>query len=140
MRICRSMVSGEVKRPTPTTGLVVSDFTKDDIGSWKASLEKRRCGNHCQGPGQIDVPQVRKFGEQGDDLAGLAVMGDPSGPCSSSTAMRSATAQVSLRRLTGDLDHLADQARAVLEGAAIGIAAPVGARREELERQVVWPA
>ena len=32
-RICDTMASGEVNRPTPTTGLVVSRLTKSMIGS-----------------------------------------------------------------------------------------------------------
>ena len=40
-RICPTMVSGEVKRPTPTTGLVVIFFTNSMIGSWLPSGAKR---------------------------------------------------------------------------------------------------
>ena len=36
-RICETMVSGEVKRPTPTTGLLVSVLTKSITGSWLPS-------------------------------------------------------------------------------------------------------
>ena len=36
-RTCDTMVSGEVKRPTPTTGLLVIPLTKSTTGSWLAS-------------------------------------------------------------------------------------------------------
>ena len=37
----RTMVSGEVKRPTPTTGLALTVLTKATVSSWAASLTKR---------------------------------------------------------------------------------------------------
>ena len=43
----------------------------------------------------------------------------PCGPCSSSTASRTATAQLAAHRLLRVLDHLAQQARAVFQAAAI---------------------
>jgi hypothetical protein len=39
--ICETMTSGEVKRPTPTTGFFVTRLTKSMIGSWLPSGEKR---------------------------------------------------------------------------------------------------
>src|SRR6185437_1864882 len=39
--ICDTMVSGEVKRPTPTTGLLVVFFTKSMNGSRAPSAAKR---------------------------------------------------------------------------------------------------
>ena len=39
--ICDTIVSGEVKRPTPTTGLLVSFLTKSITGSWLPSAVKR---------------------------------------------------------------------------------------------------
>ena len=40
-RICETIVSGEVKRPTPTTGRSVTVLTKSMIGSWAPSGRKR---------------------------------------------------------------------------------------------------
>ena len=41
LRICDTMVSGEVNRPTPTTGRSVMRFTKSMMGSWAPSGRKR---------------------------------------------------------------------------------------------------
>ena len=40
-RTCETMVSGDVKRPTPTTGRSVMRFTKSMTGSWAPSGLKR---------------------------------------------------------------------------------------------------
>ncbi len=40
-RTIPTIVSGEVKRPTPTTGLSVTDFMKSITGSWLPSPENR---------------------------------------------------------------------------------------------------
>src|SRR6185312_15276568 len=58
---CRTMASGEVKRPTATTGLVVSALTPFTYSSRQPS------------PAQRQVPQVGLFRQHADDVADLGV-------------------------------------------------------------------
>ena len=86
--------------------------------------------------GDVDVPEIGKLGQERDDLAALALEGHPllaqqliHGEADSD---RASVAD----GLPGHLDHLAQQPGAVGDGAAIFVAAPVPARRDELEGQI----
>ncbi len=131
-------MSGEVKRPTPTTGLL-----RDALHPARERLleplvgEARSLRIHVPG-GDVDVPQVRQVREHVHDLARLALV-------------HAVDADEFLRReahgdraLVADRflrigDELAQQAHAVFERAAVFVAAMIAPLLQEVhrERQVV---
>ena len=138
--ICETMVSGEVKRPTPTTGLRRQLLDEGDEGLLVALLGEAR-GHEIVAPvADVDVPEVGQLGQHLDDRR------EPS----PSQVMPSAPDQLVDReahgdgagvadRLLGVLDQLAQQAHAVLQAAAVFVGALVAAARRKCdgERAVV---
>ena len=91
---CDTMVSGEVKRPTPTTGLLVVCLTKSMNGSCAPSPAKRE--------GTESLYQAATFTSHRSGssasmptISFASASSTPPAPSSSSVAKRSATAQVS---------------------------------------------
>ena len=137
--ICDTIVSGEVKRPTPTTGLVVSCFTKLVYSSWKPSFAKRDVWLSF---GQLEMLTSHRSGSS----ASISMTSRASPSCvrpaiadqliGGETYSHGALIADCLLRV---LDQLAQQPRAVLQASAIFVDAVVLAPLQELvrDRQVV---
>ena len=87
----------------------------------------------------IDVPQVGQLGQHGDHVARLALRGDAVRPHHLVGREPHHHAAGVADRVLGILDHLAEQARAVLQAAAIFVGAGVAPALQEMhgQRQIV---
>ena len=92
--IWATIASGEVKRPTPTTGLPVSCLMPVTKGSCAPSSPKREV---CESFDQSDKVTSQRSGSSAKSpiMSWTSARWRPSGPSSSSTERRTATAQVS---------------------------------------------
>ncbi len=130
-RIIRTMTSGLVKRPTPTTGLAVNSRMPLTSASCAASSLKR------EGPEQSSqVPcarsqQVRQIAIHVDEFAHFGV-----GKAEIADGLVERDAQRQRHRVADRVAHvrddLAGKARAVLEAAAVFVGALVGGAAEEM--------
>ena len=91
----------------------------------------------AQGPGHVHIPQVRQFGEHGHHIAAFIVSADAVWPVEFIHRQPDRHGAGVAHGLTRVFQHFAQQARAVFQGAAVLVAARVGAAREELEGQVI---
>ena len=90
--ICDTIVSGEVNRPTPTTGRDVSRLTKSITGSWLPSAENR---DGAQSVGLESILTSQRSGKSASSATASCASDSaccPGLPRSSSRLMRSATA------------------------------------------------
>ena len=133
--IWETMLSGEVKRPTPTTGLEVSRLTKAVKGSCEPSALKREVVESFDQRAEIDVPEIGQLGQQGHHVATLGVAGD------SAIAQQFVGGEAHrdgagiAHRLLRLLDDLAEQAHPVFEAAAIFVDPVVAPALQEMHRQ-----
>ena len=71
--ICRTMRSGDVKRPTPTTGLRRKRLdAADQVFLRRFGLEPRRAGASLP-RAMRKIPEIRKLGMHGDEIAQVRV-------------------------------------------------------------------
>ena len=128
--ICRTIASGEVKRPTPTTGLEVSALMPRTRSSCAPSGLKREVPEHCFPRAMRQIPQIGQIAVHLDEIAHFGV----------GKAQRSGLVQ---RQAQGDrhfalgllarvLDHLAQKPRAVFQAAAVFIGALIGGAAQEM--------
>ncbi len=67
-----AIVSGDVKRPTVTTGVVGHGFDPDHVGLQRALLGEARHAHLQRIIGDVDVPEVRQMGEHLEHVAAFA--------------------------------------------------------------------
>ncbi len=134
-RISRTIVSGDVSQPMPTTGFEVSCLSPRKCSSVQASCANREVR---ESSGQKPTITSQTSGSSPTSANSCSISGRsiPCSPSSSSTtsAARDRGASVALRERV--LEHLAQETRAVLERPAVLVVAEVVAPREEvLERR-----
>ena len=131
------MVSGEVKRPTPTTGLVVSFLTHGDIGFLKALGGEARRLMRIVLASTLMLTSHRSGSSASIAMTSRALAAGvmPAAPMQLVHREAHGHGAGVAHGVLGVLDHLAQQPRAVFERAAVFVAAAVVARRQELERQ-----
>ena len=94
-RTIRTMVSGEVKRPTPTTGFVVQRFTQSMNGCCQPSGAKRELIESMCQAAMFTSHRSGSSASRATMSRDSSSQDTPPGPQNSSVAKRSATAQVS---------------------------------------------
>ncbi len=90
-RTIRTIVSGDVKRPTPTTGLDVSAFSPRTYSSWTASGANRDVDESFS-HSPTTKSQTSGSSPTRPSTPSMSGRSIPSAPTSSSTVMRQATA------------------------------------------------
>ncbi len=134
-RISRTIVSGEVSQPMPTTGFDVSCFEAAEVLLRPGLMGEAR-GARVVGPeADHDVPDVGQLADEREQLLDL-------GPLDALLTEQlvddepARDGRAALALLERVLEHLAEQARAVLERPAVLVVAQVVAAGEEvLERR-----
>ena len=127
----RTIMSGEVKRPTPTTGFGVSCLMPRIRSSCAPSGLKREVPEQALPGAMGEIPEIGKLGMHGDEVAQLRI-GEARGTrhLVERQAHRDGAGVAHL--VARVRDQLLQQARAVLQRAAIFVGALIGARREEM--------
>ncbi len=130
------MTSGEVNRPTPTTGLSVNCLTKSTMGSWLPSGAKR---DGAQSVGLESIFTSQRSVDA-DSRATTSCASD--GAVVPGLAAQFLQADAQCHRasvahgLAGDIEQFAHQPHAVLDAAAVGVGAVVVFGQQEFVGQV----
>ncbi len=130
-RTMRTIVSGEVKRPTPTTGFDDNARNAAHQALLRRLLLEAR-GTRAILPGAVgEVPEIGQVGVHGHEIAHLGI-----GEAEIADRLVEGDAQRDRHGVADHVahvgDHLADEAGAVLERAAIFVGALVGRPRQEM--------
>jgi hypothetical protein len=140
------MVSGEVKRPTVTTGRGEAADRHHRLGGHRldvghvgfecALLDEARDAHLVGIVGDVDVPEVGQLAQQREHVPALAMDRDAvlADPLVRREAYRDGA--VAADRLFGVLDHFADQTNPVFQVATVLVGTAVGLRRQEVRQQV----
>ena len=119
------MASGEVKRPTPTTGLRGDGLDEADEFLLIALGGEARGARIVRPVAHVHVPEIRQLGQHLDHVPAFALGGDAVGAAQLVDREPDGHRAIRAHRLLGVLDQFAQQAGAILEAPAIVIAAMI---------------